>query len=188
MLIERACICSATRLMKSRGTKIKDLIHPEDLEIVPYTFQELLVGEFGRVDRRIRKKDGSYVTMEIIDTRIEENLFQGIYRDISERIQMQNLLRKRAEELAESNEQLLRSNQDLQDFAYVASHDLQEPLRNVASCLQMLEKGYKQARCGCGPVYQLCGGVFHTNEGPHSGFTGIFPCGNERKAAWTGKL
>jgi PAS domain S-box-containing protein len=45
--------------------------------------------------------------------------------------------RKRAEEA------LTRSNEDLQQFAYVASHDLQEPLRNVASCLQLLEQKYK---------------------------------------------
>jgi PAS domain S-box-containing protein len=69
----------------------------------------------------------------------------GIGRDITERKQAEDALRSSEEKLRQFTTQLERSNRELQDFAYVASHDLQEPLRKIVVFGERLKEKNSEA-------------------------------------------
>jgi PAS domain S-box-containing protein len=62
--------------------------------------------------------------------------------DVTENIKTQHKISRLNEELSQHAENLKHTNEELEQFAYIASHDLQEPLRMVTSFLAQLERRY----------------------------------------------
>lgn len=123
--------------------KLIVLIHPDDRARVASRIQEYMSDGASvnwHEEYRFLKADGNYAfvidrAIFIRDQQGEVTRVVGAMTDISYRKEYE-------ESLLDLNKQLELSNAELERFAYIASHDLQEPLRMVSSFLTLLEKKY----------------------------------------------
>jgi PAS domain S-box-containing protein len=137
---------------KQFGYSRDELLGQKVTNLIPEGFAERLIADGLRsaedalaqqigtgIELIARRRDGAEFPIELMLSPLESAegiLVTAAIRDISRRRAADADLRHKVEELN-------RSNEELGHFAYVASHDLQEPLRMVASYLQLISRRYK---------------------------------------------
>ncbi len=142
------------------GRNFAGLFTPESLERFRTEFPEFK--ERGWVNDLLFdlvRKDGSLLPVIVSATAVHDasgsylmsrstvfvdTLRKQAVRELEQyRDQLEEIVEERTRELSRIAEDLLRSNRDLEQFAYVASHDLQEPLRMVAAFVERLGADYR---------------------------------------------
>jgi PAS domain S-box-containing protein len=147
------------------GYRRDELLGQKVTNIIPRGFAERLTADATRtsvdalaqqigmgIELSGRRKDGSEFPIEIMLSPLENAegiLVTAAIRNISARKQSERdnaeleLRVDRAKQLAISNQALEQSNLELKQFAYVASHDLQSPLRSISGFVQLLKLEYE---------------------------------------------
>jgi PAS domain S-box-containing protein len=120
-----------------KGRLLSNFVHPDDWAMTQSVLRRITKEGSGRFENRCRHKMGHYRWLAwVVVTSSQDKLLYAAARDITERRLAEERMRQQTDELE-------RSNRELQEFAYVASHDLQEPLQMVSKHVQLLSRRYR---------------------------------------------
>ncbi len=122
------------------GTKFIPQVHPDDVPRVFKMMKQLATPPYRGVSvhrswTHLGWRKFQWEACAIHDDAGKIIELQGVGRDITEHLEAESRLKLHAQEL-------VRRNQELEEFAYVASHDLKEPLRMITNFLQLLQMKY----------------------------------------------
>ena len=148
---------------KTYGTTATDLIGKTDADFNPNRdeVEHFRDDDLNVMDSKLIKfipieeitdASGKKRYLQTVKTPIDDgtgpaNQILGVATDITDRIEIQKEMEKMQESLQEKNVQMakyIESNLQLENFAYIASHDLREPLRSIIGYSQLLERRYGQ--------------------------------------------
>lgn len=132
---------------KSKGEQWSRVVHPDDVERVKGIWQRSLVtGGLYEAEYRVRRRDGEYrwILARAMPLRQANGAIErwfGTSTDIHD----QKTMAQNLETLVyERTKELKRSNEDLQQFAHVSSHDLKEPVRKIQVFANIISERFKQ--------------------------------------------
>jgi len=138
-----------------KGSKGEDLPQPPPIEI-EYDGEEYLISSnvrqildillatYGTAVHKNEELIKAETELRLLNEHLEEKVWErtaALTAEIAERRRVEEELREKSKELMAYSAKLEQSNRELEDFAFIASHDLQEPLRKIRTFADRLQTG-----------------------------------------------